>query len=133
VLVRGLETSHREVGPFQAWGLPVVQVYAPAVDYYLQLPEPFLADAQRKEQLSRLMFGDEIPDYIYTRPKTRAQLGDVDTGRGVLAACIDRGLDEAWLRQRFATLHGVTDAAALQRFLRAGRYRSTVPGAKPLP
>ena len=127
VLIRGVETSHREVGPFQAYGLPLVQVYAPAVDHYLALPEDFLAEPARKDRLCQLMFGDLLPDYIYGRPKTRAQVGDAETGRGVLGACVDNGIDRAWLRQRFSQLHGVSDPSLLDRFIRAGRYRSSVP------
>jgi hypothetical protein len=126
-LVRGLDTSHREVGPIQAWGLPAVQVYAPAVDHYLALPDEFLADPHRKDKLSRLLFGDRIPEYVYTRPKTRAQVGDVEVGRGVLGLCLDRGIDAAALRERFTELHGVRDPAALDRFIRAGRYRASAP------
>jgi hypothetical protein len=127
VLVRGLDTSHREVGPFQSWGLPAVQVYAPGADLYLALPDGFLADPGRKDRLSHLMFGNRIPDYVYTRPKTRAQVGDVDVGRGVLGLCLDRGIDAPALRQRFAELHRVSDPASLDRFIRAGRYRSSPP------
>lgn len=132
LLVRGVETSHREIGPFQAWDLPVAQIYAPVVDHYLRLPEAFLCDPQRKERLSRLIFPNEIPEYVYSRPKTRAQVGDAESGRGVLAACVDRGIDDAWLCRRFAELHRITDPTALQRFMRAGRYRyspsrTTVP------
>jgi asparagine synthetase B (glutamine-hydrolysing) len=126
-LIRGVETSHREVGPFQAYDLPVVQVYAPAVDHYLSLSEDFLADPARKDRLCQLMFGDLLPDYIYGRPKTRAQVGDAETGRGVLGACVDNGIDRAWLKQRFSQLHGVSDPSLLDRFIRAGRYRSSVP------
>jgi asparagine synthetase B (glutamine-hydrolysing) len=126
-LIRGVETSHREVGPFQRYGLPLVQVYAPAVDHYLALPEDFLGDPARKDRLCQLMFGDLLPDYIYGRPKTRAQVGDAETGRGVLGACVDNGVDRTWLRQRFAQLHGVSEPSALDRFMRAGRYRSAVP------
>jgi asparagine synthetase B (glutamine-hydrolysing) len=126
-LVRGLDTSHREVGPVQARGLPAVQVYAPAVDHYLELPDAFLADPRRKDRLCRHLFGERIPDYVYTRPKTRAQVGDEDVGRGVLGLCLERGIDAAALRQRFAALHGVRDPRVLDRFIRAGRYRSSVP------
>ena len=129
VLVRGLDTSHREVGPFQAWSLPAVQVYAPAVDHYLALPDSFLAEPRRKDMLSRHMFDERIPEYVYTRPKTRAQVGDVDVGRGVLGLCLDRGIDAPALRRRFAELHGVSDPVSLDRFLRAGRYRAAVPRA----
>ena len=50
-----------------------------------------------------------MPDYVFSRAKVRAQVGDPDTGGGVLAACVDRGFDGNWLRQRFAALHDVDD------------------------
>jgi asparagine synthetase B (glutamine-hydrolysing) len=128
-LVRGLETSHREVGPFQAWGLPVVQPYSVLADYYVALPPTFLQMADRKERLSRLMFGDRIPSYVYARPKTRAQVGGARVGGGVLGLCIEHGIDQAWLRRRFADLHRVTDLSALDRFIRGGRYRAAIPMA----
>jgi asparagine synthetase B (glutamine-hydrolysing) len=126
-LVHGLDSCHREVGIFQAWGLSLVQPYAVAVDGYLALPEAFLRIEDRKQQLARALFGNRIPDYVYARPKVRAQVGSSGPVGGVLAACVDRGLDGRWLRQRFAELHGVGDLSALDRFIRAGRYRAAVP------
>jgi asparagine synthetase B (glutamine-hydrolysing) len=126
-LVQGLDTCHREVGIFAAWGLGVVQPFAVAADHYLALPDAFLAAENRKELLCRAAVGDLLPDYIYSRPKVRAQVGSVEIGGGVLAACVDRGLDGPWLRHRFAELHDVTDLTTLDRFIRAGRYRSSVP------
>jgi asparagine synthetase B (glutamine-hydrolysing) len=126
-LVAGLDTSHREVGVFAAWGLSVVQPYAVAVDAYLALPRGFLELEDRKERLCRAVFGDLIPAYVYSRPKVRAQLGSADGGGGVLGACVDRGIDGLWLQRRFAELHGVDDLALLARFIRAGRYVTAVP------
>jgi asparagine synthetase B (glutamine-hydrolysing) len=126
-LVKGLQTTHREVGPFEARGLPVVQPYAAAAPEYAGLPASFLLEPDRKPRLTRLVAGDAIPSYVFTRGKTRAQVGGADQGRGVLALCVDRGIDERWLRQRFAELHGAADAGSLDRFLRAGRYRCAVP------
>jgi asparagine synthetase B (glutamine-hydrolysing) len=126
-LVRGLDTCHREVGIFAAWGLSVVQPYAVAVDAYLALDGEFLGREERKQQLCREIFGDLIPEYVYSRPKVRAQAGSPELGGGVLAACVDRGYDGAWLRQRFASLHAVADPSTLDRFVRAGRYRTAVP------
>jgi asparagine synthetase B (glutamine-hydrolysing) len=126
-LVQGLDTCHREVGIFAAWDLGVVQPYAVAADQYLALPDAFLATENRKELLCRATVGDLLPGYIYSRPKVRAQVGSVEIGGGVLAACVDRGLDGPWLRRRFAELHDVTDTSSLDRFIRAGRYRSSVP------
>ena len=126
-LVRGLDTSHREVGPFEAFGLSVVQPYAVIADLLDALPSSFLAEADRKERLSRLVFGTGIPDYVYARAKTRAQVGDGDMGASVLATCADHGLDHQALRQRFADLHCERDLRTLDRFIRGGRYRSGIP------
>jgi asparagine synthetase B (glutamine-hydrolysing) len=126
-LVRGLDSCHREVGVFAAWGLSVVQPYAVAVDAYLALDSEFLRGEERKQQLCREIFGDLLPEYVYSRPKVRAQAGSPELGGGVLAACADRGYDAAWLRRRFALLHDVADPSTLDRFLRAGRYRTAVP------
>lgn len=125
-LVRGLDTSHREVGVFEAWDLRVIQPYAVAVDAYMRLPEDFLRLPDRKERLCRAIFGGAVPEYVFRRPKSRAQVGDQHQG-GVLATCVDRGVDSATLRRRFAQLHRVSDPRSLDRFIRAGRYRSKVP------
>jgi asparagine synthetase B (glutamine-hydrolysing) len=126
-LVRGLDTCHREVGVFAAWGLSVVQPYAVVADAYLSLGDDFLASGDRKEQLCRHIFGTLIPEYVYSRPKVRAQAGSPEVAGGVLAACVDRGLDKNWLRQRFAHLHSLIDASSMDRFIRAGCYRSAIP------
>lgn len=126
-LVRGLDTCHREIGVFAAWELPVIQPYAVAVDEYLMLGDGFLRSEGRKQLLCQSIFGDLVPDYVFSRAKARAQVGSADTGGGVLAACVDRGFDGNWLRRRFATLHDVTDPVSLNRFVRAGRYSAAVP------
>lgn len=110
---------------FAAWGFPVVQPYAVAVDAYLALPGDFLRLEERKQFLCHAIFGGLLPDYIYARTKARAQIGSSEGG-GVLAACVDHGIDAHFLRRRFAELHG-TEPAHLDRFIRAGRYRSAVP------
>jgi asparagine synthetase B (glutamine-hydrolysing) len=129
-LVRGLDTCHREVGVFAAWNLPVVQPYAVAVDAYLAIPPDWLAGADRKQELSRAIFAELLPEYVYTRKKVRAQLGSANGDGGVLALCVDSGLDSAALRHRFAVLHGVDDLRALDRFIRAGSYRSAMPSSE---
>jgi asparagine synthetase B (glutamine-hydrolysing) len=130
-LVRGLDSCHREIGVFGAWGLSVVQPYAVAVDAYLAIPASFLEVADCKERLCRASFGSRLPEYVYARPKYRAQVGGVDMAGSVLAACIDRGIDGVWLKRRFADLHAVDDLEALDGFVRAGRYRSGLPSLSP--
>ena len=128
VLVDGLDSCHREVGVFSAFGLVTAQPYAACVDAYLGLPADFLAREDRKERLVEAIVGDELPGYIYRRPKVRAQIGD-SRGGGTLATCIDRGIDGRWLRRRFAEIHEAGGDEALDGFIRAGRYRSAVPAA----
>jgi asparagine synthetase B (glutamine-hydrolysing) len=125
-LVRGLDTSNREVGVFTAWGADVVQPYAVAVDHYLSLPPSVLESPEGKQSLGRAVFGDVLPDYIYARPKVRAQVGSSQGDRGVLGLCIDHGIDARYLRDRFAHLHGV-QSDALEHFIRGGTYRSGTP------
>ncbi len=127
VLVRGAETSHREIGIFEAWNVPVVQLYSIAAHLYCSLPADFLAAEGNKERLTRLVFDNRIPEYVYKRRKTRAQIGDPEVGKGVLALCIDRGIDQEYLRGRFAALHRVDRIADLDDFISAGRYRAAVP------
>ena len=126
-LIRGLDTCHREVGVFAAWNLAVVQPYAVAVDAYLRIPPEWLTRADRKQDLSRAVFGRRLPEYVYTRKKVRAQLGSENGDGGVLALCVDSGFDDAALRRRFAALHGSDDARVLDRFIRGGTYRSALP------
>ncbi len=123
----GLDSTNREVGVFGAWGLPLVQPYAAATHHYLRLPGTFLAQDDAKQQLCREVFGDLLPHYVLTRPKIRAQVGDPDIGGGVLASCIDQGVDQAVLRNRFAELHKLDRTGELDQFIRAGLYRSAVP------
>jgi asparagine synthetase B (glutamine-hydrolysing) len=126
-LIEGLDTCHREVGVFSAWDLAVVQPYAAAVDEYLAIPEDLLSEPQLKRHLGRAVAGDRLPEYVFRREKTRAQVGGEGAGGGVLAACVDRGLDAPRLRRRFADLHGIENLSELHRFIRAGRYRAAVP------
>jgi asparagine synthetase B (glutamine-hydrolysing) len=126
-LVRGLDTSNRELGIFAARGLRLLQPYAVAADAFLSLGEDVLDRADRKQALGRVVFGTTVPDHVYSRHKVRAQVGSAGGG-GVLGMCLDRGIDAAWLRRRFCALHGIEDAAELDRFMRAGRYRAGIPG-----
>lgn len=104
----------------------MVQPYAVAVDAYLSLPAEFLARPDRKEHLCRAVFGARLPAFVLERPKARAQTGG-DRAGGVLGTCLDHGIDAVWLKRRFAELHDVQDLRAVDRFIRAGCYRSAAP------
>jgi asparagine synthetase B (glutamine-hydrolysing) len=126
-LVRGLDTSNREIGVFAAWGTDVVQPYAVAADLYLSLPVSLLASTEAKQKVARAAFGDLLPEYVYRRVKVRAQVGSSQQDHGVLGLCIDNGIDARYLRERFAYIHRVA-GSDLNRFIRGGTYRSEVPG-----
>ncbi|MFV2064780.1 MAG: asparagine synthase C-terminal domain-containing protein [Chloroflexota bacterium] len=124
LLVNGLDTSHREVGIFAAEGLHLVQPSAVVVDEYMSLPDAFLELPDRKERMVADITRGRIPGYVLERPKVRAQVGGLDGG--VLGAFLDRGIDQAALRSRFAALHS-THPRTVDRFIRGGLYRSSTP------
>lgn len=126
-LVRGIATCHRETGVFEALGIRCVQPYAVAADAFCQLPAAFLERSGAKRELARAVFGDAVPEFVYARSKVRAQVGDDRVGRGVLGHCLDRGIDAAHLRRRFAELHDVADPRRLDGFIRGGRYAASLP------
>jgi len=123
-LVGGLDSGDREVGIFARWGIDTVQPYALIPDAYTTLPGGFLEATGAKQRLARLVMGERVPDFIYDRPKVRAQVGGSEEVGGTLAAMVDRGIDGAELERRFRDLVGF-DAPELRRWIRAGVYRFT--------
>jgi hypothetical protein len=72
----------------------------------------------------RQVMGDRVPDFIYQRPKVRAQVGSSEEVGGTLAALLTQGIDAAQLETRFCHLMGL-QPKELKSWIRAGRYRST--------
>jgi asparagine synthetase B (glutamine-hydrolysing) len=123
-LVSGLDSGDREVGIFAHHGIDVVQPYALCPSAYTALPAAFLDDEDAKQRLARLVMGDRIPPFIYTRRKVRAQVAGSEKVGGTMAALLDRGIDGAALAARFCELFGF-EASELKRWMRAGVYRFT--------
>jgi hypothetical protein len=121
-LIAGLDSGDREVGIFNAFGLDTIQPYALAAETFAAVPWSWLEAPQAKQELVRRVMGDRVPEAIYRRTKTRAQVGGEGAAGGTLAAIVDRGCDGARLRRRFAELLGV-DEDALRRLIRGGHYR----------
>lgn len=121
-LVSGLDSGDREVGIFAQRGLDCIQPYALCAEVYAALPADLVAADEAKQDFVQHVMGDRIPDYIYKRPKVRAQAGDSAAGQGVLGAFrrADIGQDE--LTSRFASLMQISMDDA-NRLINAGFYR----------
>lgn len=129
-LVRGLDTGDREAGVFARFGVETIQPYAIYPELYTRLPGGFLNVPSAKQRLARLMMGDQVPSFIYERPKVRAQVGNSARVGGTLAALVDSGIDSVTLQRRFCQLLGL-DPTDLKTWIRAGMYR--FPTAYPKP
>jgi hypothetical protein len=121
--VGGLDSGDREVGIFGHHDIDVVQPYALCADAYAAVPAGALGDPRAKQALARAVFGEAVPEYVYARPKVRAQAASEEVG-GTLGLLADRGIQGAELAARFArVLHVQPDE--LRGFIRAGFYRFT--------
>jgi hypothetical protein len=89
---------------------------------YAALPPALVEVSRAKQQLVKAVMGCAVPPEVYSRPKTRAQVGSAAQPNGTLAVLVDNGVDNAVLERRFAELYSL-DATALRRFIRAGVYR----------
>jgi asparagine synthetase B (glutamine-hydrolysing) len=123
-LVRGLDAGDREVGVFARHGLRVVQPYGLVSDSILGIPSRLLCAYDAKQRLARSAAAALLPEWLLTRAKVRAQIGNRTGENSMLALLVDRGYDAHWLRQTFCSSLGASDGAFPGDFIRAGAYRS---------
>jgi asparagine synthetase B (glutamine-hydrolysing) len=121
-LVHGLDAGDREVGIFARFGLETVQPYALCAHEYAALPGELACEPGSKARLVRAVMNGGLPDYVYSRPKVRAQVAVGSVPGGTFALMIARGIDQQLLRERFARLLAI-DPSSLNGLLRAGVYR----------
>lgn len=124
VLIRGLDAGDREVGVFAQHGLDVIQPYGLLADAFLNIPASLLNEPDTKQRLAREVAGDMLPDWIFSRPKIRAQIGNSRCVTGILPTLVDSGRDSVWLRRAFRDTFGIQDDGFFNQFIRAGVYRS---------
>ena len=125
-LVGGLDAGDREVGVFAHFGVETVQPFALCAQEYAALPAQLACEAGSKSRLARAMWGRRILECVLARPKVRAQVAVEGEPAGTFALLVERGIDQAHLKARFARLLGVAPQA-VGHLTRAGRYRfSTV-------
>jgi len=123
-LIRGLDVGDREVGVFSHYGLDVIQPYGFVVDQYFQIPGDALGTAHFKQTFAKQIAGDVLPGFVFDRAKVRAQMGSTAEAPGILPVLIQTGYDAARLKSVFCRIFKIRDPAALNRFVRAGRYRT---------
>jgi asparagine synthetase B (glutamine-hydrolysing) len=129
-LVGGLDSGDREVGIFARFGVETAQPYALCAREYAALPASLACAPGSKSRLVRAVMGRRIPAYVLARPKVRAQVAVEGEPGGTLALLVKRGIDQPWLKQRFASLLGI-DPRAAGELMRAGsyRFRTSAPAA----
>jgi asparagine synthetase B (glutamine-hydrolysing) len=128
-LIRGLDVGDREVGIFNHYGIDVIQPYSFVVDQYFQLPGTAIGDPHFKQAFAKQVAGDLVPGFIFDRVKVRAQMGSSVEAPGILPVLIQTGYDTARLRSVFCRIFRIENPAALNRFVRAGRYRTINHGS----
>ena len=77
--VRGLDAGDREFGVFNAYGVPVVQIYATVAEHYLRVPVSLLAEKDAKMRLNGHLLPSSVRDVVGSA-KRRAQVGGKDGG-----------------------------------------------------
>ena len=121
--IRGLGAGDREIGVFNAFGLPVCQIFSTVAEKYLQVPCYLLSEPDIKETLNDHLLVPGIKDKV-CKVKCRAQVGGEDAG--TLGICHRMGVDhrllkDIWIRSLPESLRGDHPLDIIQ----LGRYRST--------
>ena len=91
-LISGLDTSDREVSPFELYGLTCIQPYAVLYDLYQSLDESVLFSEDPKKLVNLFQADDVIRDFI-PKVKLRAQVGSREN-MGILGLCHSLGWDD---------------------------------------
>lgn len=121
--VRGLDAGDRELGIFNAFGLPTAQLFSAVAEHYLQVPPEFLERPDAKEELNAHLLPDAVRAVVNSS-KRRAQVGGKDGGTlGIFhkAGLTQDALVKIWTKQLPAERRGENPTDIIQ----IGRYRTT--------
>ena len=119
-LIRGLDSSDREVGVFSSFGLTCIQPYAFVLEDYKLLTEHDLMDERSKYSIN----GELLPEQILKmvgKDKVRAQTGD--EGGGILGHFVRNGIEEVNLVNTFCESFSCSKDF-IRSFLNIGEYRT---------
>lgn len=93
-LIRGLDTSDREVSPFDYYGLKCIQPYAILYDLFTSLDESVLEVEDPKKLINSFLVEEEIRNLI-PKTKLRAQVGSREN-MGILGVCHKLGMNDKY-------------------------------------
>lgn len=91
-LIRGLDTSDRELLPFQEYNLSCIQPYAILYDLYASIGEEVLSSSDAKNIMNSFLVPQEILEFI-PKSKLRAQVGSKES-MGILGLCHAKGIND---------------------------------------
>ncbi|MFZ4695382.1 MAG: asparagine synthase-related protein [Verrucomicrobiia bacterium] len=120
--LQGMDSTSRETGIFQAYGIQVLEIYFCVSEDYLAIPEQVLAEPTAKQTISQLAASDLVPDYIFKRKKVREQVGS-ESGGGILGTMIQSGITQDTLKRRFVDSFSLPSQLPVEGIFQLGRYR----------
>jgi hypothetical protein len=120
-LVRGLDSSDREIGVFWAYGLVVCQPFAMLADRYMRIPPSMLERPDLKWELNGALLPPVVSAQV-NKAKTRAQVGGKDLG--TLGIYHQLGVGDEHLRRAWQAQFPGETAASCEEFIQFGRYKT---------
>lgn len=118
-LLRGLDSSDREIGVLSAWGICCLQPFSVTINYYQSVGDELFDRPNPKYTIN----GSLIPKDVFNLvglEKVRAQNGD--TNGGILGYLIKESVDQLNLKNRFLKYHKLPFDWE-NKFIMAGQYR----------
>ena len=117
VLIRGLDTSDREISIFKEYGLKCIQPFAALYDLYYSVDESVLTTNDPKKLMNSFLIDSDTLDFI-PKVKLRAQVGSREN-MGILGICHKKGINNKIFRNNL--LEGLSSNSGLIPIF-AGRY-----------
>lgn len=118
--IRGLDSSDREVGVYNYFGIKCFQPFSIVLDDYIEFGQDLFEYSNPKYEVNSFFLSKEIFDLVGEK-KTRAQTGDLSGG--ILACFINNNYNQEKITETFCKKFNV-NSKDLSNFIVAGRYRS---------
>lgn len=109
ILIKGLDTSDREISVFNEYGLKCIQPFAALYDLYDSIPESVLRTENQKKILNSFLVDSVILDFI-PKVKLRAQVGSREN-MGILGICHYKGITNETFHKKLLKDSGYNDGS----------------------